>query len=247
MSGEIGLVLAAAGLGRRFGGKKQFLELLGRPLMEYSLDAFADTGLVEAIVLVLAPEDVQAGPRILDAWRDRRRRLRQRGGADVEALVVGGGRRRQDSVLEGLRALRGRVEFAAVHDAARPLVLPEEIAAVIEAARRTGAAVLGTPVTDSVKRVRQGEIVESVPRDELWTVQTPQVSLLEPLLRAYELGAATDFTDEASALQAAGRRVAIVAGTPDNIKITVRADLERAERIARWRLGSAKRGPSLEE
>lgn len=242
MSGEIGVVLAAAGAGRRFGAKKQLLGLLGRPLLEYSLDAFAETELIASLVLVVSPEDLSAGREILYRWKEARR-LRQPTRKEFETAVVAGGRRRQDSVLEGLRALWGRVEFAAVHDAARPLVRPREIAAVIEAARRCGAAVLGTPIADSVKRVRDGEIIESVPRDDLWTVQTPQVSRLEPLLRAYELGAEEDFTDETSALKAAGHRVAIVPGSSDNIKITVRADLELAERILRSRLeGAQSRG-----
>lgn len=242
MEGDTGVVLAAAGSGRRFGGKKQLAELLGRPLIWYSLEAFARVESVSAIALVVPAEDLETGREILLGWEEERRRGAGAEARALEAAVVPGGRRRQDSVLEGLRALRGRVELAAVHDAARPLVLPEEISAAVEAARRAGAAAVGTPVTDSVKRVRDGRIAEGLPREEVWAVQTPQVAVLERLIEAYERAPEKEFTDEASALEAAGSAVLVVEGSPENLKVTRPSDLAAAERILRAR-GAGRLAP----
>ncbi|MGQ9590610.1 MAG: 2-C-methyl-D-erythritol 4-phosphate cytidylyltransferase, partial [Planctomycetota bacterium] len=107
MEGDTGVVLAAAGSGRRFGGKKQLAELLGRPLIWYSLDAFGRVEAVSAIALVVPAEDLETGREILLGWEEERRRGAGAEARALEAAVVPGGRRRQDSVLEGLRALRG--------------------------------------------------------------------------------------------------------------------------------------------
>jgi 2-C-methyl-D-erythritol 4-phosphate cytidylyltransferase len=131
--------------------------------------------------------------------------------------------------------LPSRALYVLVHDAARPLILPEHIRQIITATRQYGAAVLGIPSHDSVKRVVERAIVEEIPRSEVWTVQTPQSGRVGDLREAYDQGSGGDFTDEASALRAAGVAVALVEGSRDNIKITRRGDERLAECILQAR------------
>ena len=228
-AGSVGVVVAAAGAGRRFGSAKQHLELGGRPLVHHSLDAFAAVEGVASFVLAVREEDVPLFRALAAVWSSSR-------GAHAPGVdVVPGGVRRRDSVLRGLEALRGRAEWGLVHDAARPLVTPEEVRMVIEAVRRHGAAAIGTPAQDSMKRVREGTIIDEIPRDEVWTVQTPQGARLEDLIAAYARDPAIDWTDEASALRAMGLAVAVVEGSRENLKITKPGDEAVAERIIEGR------------
>lgn len=225
--GDIGVVVAAAGAGRRFGSPKHFLRLAGSPLLFYSFDAFSSVKDVSKIVLVLSSDDLEEGRSLVRQWKEERGAA----GCGVDVAVVRGGERRQDSVRNGLEALPAQARYVLVHDAARPLILPANIREVITATREHGAAVLGTPCHDSVKRVEGAAIVEEIPRSEVWTVQTPQSGPVAALREAYDQGAGVNFTDEASALRARGVSVALVEGSRDNIKITRRGDEAMAELI----------------
>jgi 2-C-methyl-D-erythritol 4-phosphate cytidylyltransferase len=231
---DTGVVIAAAGAGRRFGGAKQFLRLAGRPALHYSLDAFAALQDVVRMAVVAAPPDVEEARRLVAEWE-----ASWTGPRRPAAAVVAGGARRQDSVLEGLRALGGSATFVLVHDAARPLIRAEDARRVLDAVKARGAAAIGTPSHDSVKRARAGAIVEELPREEVWTVQTPQGARLDALKAAYEMGAGADWTDEASALRAAGVAVALVEGPRENLKITRPGEEVLAEAIL-----VARRGPA---
>jgi 2-C-methyl-D-erythritol 4-phosphate cytidylyltransferase len=126
--------------------------------------------------------------------------------------------------------VRADVEYVAVHDAARPLLIPEWIDAVFRAAEKTGAAIPGVRVTSTLKRVGQGgQIVETVPRDELWEAQTPQVFRRDWLLDAYAQLDRLVPTDEAQMFEKLGRPVSVVEGSPLNIKITTQQDFRLAE------------------
>jgi 2-C-methyl-D-erythritol 4-phosphate cytidylyltransferase len=223
---DSGVVIAAAGVGRRFGGAKQFLSLAGRPVLHYSLDAFASLDDVVRIAVVAGSGEVEEARALVAKWEASRA-----AGRKPSIVVVPGGTRRQDSVLEGLRALEGSVTFVLVHDAARPLIQAGDARRVLDAVKARGAAAVGTPSHDSVKRARDGVIIEDLPREEVWTVQTPQGARLDVLEAAYVKGAATDWTDEASALRAAGVPVAIVEGSRENLKITRPGDEKLAEAI----------------
>lgn len=239
MSGDTGVILAAAGAGRRcqtetYGTRKQFLELRGRPLVHWCLDALGALKEVSRIVVVLPQSHLELGRVLLESWRKARadRGMPAHGGSHaLDLTAIAGGRFRQDSVLEGLRFLRGSVRYALVHDAARPLVTTEEASRVLDSIRQHGAAVLGTPLTDSVKRVRDGLIAETLDRATIWTVQTPQGAILEELLSAYEKKGATEYTDEAAALKASGFNVAVVKGSTENLKITHEEDIARVEQL----------------
>lgn len=232
---DLGVVLAAAGVGQRFGSAKQFLEVAGRPVLHYSLDSFSAVEEVIQVVVVLPPADLDAGRRCVAAWQAER----QQGPGRCPRLdFAPGGARRQDSVETGLGILGEGVKNVLVHDAARPLVRPEDIRRVAEAVRERGAAVLGTPCHDSVKRARGGRIVEELPREEVWTVQTPQGARLHALRDAYARGRGRELTDEASALRAAGIDVFLVEGPRENLKITRPGD----EVLAALLLDERRRG-----
>lgn len=216
-----GLVVAA-GRATRFGGgvPKQFLDLAGRTLVERSIEALSARPGIDGVAVVIAPEEI-GGPR--------ERRIRALPGV---IAVVPGGETRARSVASGLAAL-GAFDHVLVHDAARALVPPGVIDRVLAATLEHGAAVPVLPVRDTVKHDDgAGFVARTVDRAPLRLAQTPQGSrtdwLTEALTRAERDGA--EVTDEAQALERAGRRVALVAGDPANGKITTPEDLALARR-----------------
>ena len=211
-------ILVAAGRGERLGsrGPKAFVPLAGRSLLARATQALLACPQIEAVLPVLPAGE--APPADAD---------------DLGLLpAAAGGARRQDSVLAGLRALPAGYEWVAVHDAARPLLRPEAVARVLEAARSCGAALLAVPVADTLKRVREGRVLETPPRHELWAAQTPQVFRVELLREALEKADAEGRTgtDCASLVEALGQPVAVVEGDRENVKITHPEDLAAAER-----------------
>ena len=211
-----GAVIVAAGASTRMGGvDKIFVELGGKALIEYSVDAFERCPVITSIVLVVAQ-----GQSLWDAARlvDERPQWRK-----VRA-VKAGGPRRQDSVALGLAALPP-CEWVVVHDGARPLVTSELIARGLEAAAGTGAAIAAVPAKDTIKVVSEGGVVEATPdRERLWLVQTPQVFRRELLERAHrELR--EDVTDDAAMVERLGLPVRVFMGDYSNIKITTPDDL----------------------
>ena len=146
-----------------------------------------------------------------------------------------GGIRRQDSALAGIAATSENVDLVAIHDAARPLVTGDLFDRVIEAAGKHRAAIVAVPVSDTIKRVVSDVVLETVPRDELVSVQTPQAFdkalLLEAFASAAETGATV--TDEASLIESLGYEVHVVPGRNDNIKVTYPSDLILIEALLR--------------
>jgi 2-C-methyl-D-erythritol 4-phosphate cytidylyltransferase len=214
-------VLVAAGRGERMGAgrAKAFLPLAGRPLLLRAADAFEGAPEVEAIVAVVPADEQRAARDLLAPLRK-------------VAAVVAGGATRQDSVRAGLLALPAAFDgIVLVHDAARALVEPALIASVVRAAIETGAAIPVLPLVDTIKRVRDGAVGETLDRSELAAAQTPQGVRRAVLQEALD-GAARDgvtVTDEAMAVERLGRRVAAVVGSPRNLKITTPHDLRWAE------------------
>jgi len=216
-----GAVIVAAGRGTRMGSadNKIYLTLEGRPVLAHALAAFESCPAVTSIVIVAAPGEES---RIADIVAAERL-------AKVTAIVAGGAER-QDSVYNGLTALR--TEGVLVHDAARPLVTSEQIEACCRSAEAHGAAALAVPVKDTIK-VSDGDgfIVATPERKTLWGVQTPQAFRREELMDAHRQaiydGAAA--TDDAMLLERLGKKVAIVSGDYSNLKITTPEDLPVAE------------------
>ena len=150
----------------------------------------------------------------------------------VASKVVEGGAERHLSVWNGIKAVDEGAAYVAVHDGARPLVTSRAIERCLEVAERTGAATLGHPVTDTVKRCdRAGVVIEAVSRDGLWAMETPQIFENSLLRRAYEqvLASGETVTDEVSAIQRSGTPVTVVANDEPNLKITYPRDLSLAE------------------
>lgn len=205
---------------------KQFLELDGRPVLDHTLAAFEMCQAVDRIVVVAAREAVSRVESLVVGY------------AKV-AGVVEGGAERQDSVAAGLRAVGSDTELVAIHDGARPLILPEDIEAVVDAARHSGGAVIGQPVSDTIKRGRNGNVVETLHRSELWAVQTPQVFHVDVIREAHAAAEREGFlgTDDSALVEQTGKRVTLVEGSRDNIKVTHPGDIERAEDILRRRVG----------
>ena len=223
-------ILVAAGRGERMGADcpKAFVELAGEPLLLRAARAFDESAEVDGVVAV-----VPAG------WEPAARGVLA-GLVKLEA-VVAGGERRQDSVGAGLDHAAAFDGVVLVHDAARPLVSPETIALVARAARELGAALPAVELTDTVKRIRDGRVVETLDRSALGAAQTPQgfqVALLREAYRNAERKG-LQLTDEAMAVEALGKPVAVVPGLPTNRKLTTPDDLEWAEHRLRRAAGSA--------
>lgn len=216
-------VLVGAGRGERLGAAvpKAFVRLAGRPLLVRAAEALAACPALDCVQPVVPAEALGR----LAEWAP--------GLAAVPRCrpAVAGGSERQDSVQRGLEALPDGVEWAAVHDAARPLVRPEDVARVVEAARRHGAALLAVPLRDTLKRVRDGVVLETPLREEWFAAQTPQVFRIEWLREALAKAAAEGRrgTDDAALVEALGIPVHVVEGDPANLKITSPQDLAWAE------------------
>jgi 2-C-methyl-D-erythritol 4-phosphate cytidylyltransferase len=225
-SEPVAALVLAAGRGRRLGGElpKAFVRLCGSTLVERSLRALAVAPEVDQVTPVVARED-------LDRFARLGFELPAEGGRTRLEEPVPGGVERQDSVRAGLRSLSRDITWVVVHDAARCLVGRDEVAAVIGAARETGAAILALPVPDTIKQVEDGWIVETPDRSGCWAAQTPQVFRLDLLAEAMEKAAAENFraTDDAQLVERLGVRVRVVEGRSSNLKITRPGDLAVAE------------------
>lgn len=214
-------ILVAAGSSRRMGFDKLAAPLAGKPVLRRTLEAFLASDLIDHVVVV-APQDR------FDALL---------AGNHAKPVVrVDGGQDRQDSVRNGLSAVPEECDLVAVHDGARPLVSPSDIARCVEAARATGAAALARPVTETLKRSDpEGFARESVDRDLLWFMETPQIfrkSVLQEACAAV-LERKLVTTDEVSALEAIGAPTRLIASVAPNPKITHPSDLVLAEALLR--------------
>jgi 2-C-methyl-D-erythritol 4-phosphate cytidylyltransferase len=220
-------VIPAAGIGARMGSEfpKQYLEIAGTTLLEYSLGVLLACDWIDSVVVVLHPQDEYADTM---ACFGQARVIRAQGGAE-----------RMDSVLAGLAALASKAapeDWVLVHDAARPCLLTADLQRLRDLVLDSSCgAILAEPIVDTVKRSdAAGQVEQTLERSSLWRAQTPQMfrlgELQEALLSARAAGA--EVTDEASAMELAGKPVGLVPGSPTNLKVTVPEDLE----LARWYL-----------
>lgn len=236
------VIIPAAGLGTRMAPvpsamdakskkaqpSKQFTELGGTPILIHTLRKFAAVEEVSEIWLALRENEIEA-------FRERLKKEAKDVLKKKVELVVGG-EHRQQSVEHALNAISATADdIVLVHDAVRPFVSKEIILEVIEAAKKYGAAVAGLPATDTVKQVErtaEGAIIKStIPRAGVVLAQTPQGFRYGTIKKVFDEAAADGFTgtDEASLAERAGHEVAVVMGSPKNIKITTPADMELAE------------------
>lgn len=217
------LIIPAAGSGSRMGGgvPKPFRSIAGRTILEHTLRQFSSLEELVQVIVVTSPANFSAvkelrhlfGPEVTLEWRE-------------------GGQEREDSIRNGLSAISEASELIAIHDAVRPFVRPEEVRQCLQKAEQYGASILAMPVTDTVKRVsKQGVVVSTPERSELWMAQTPQIFQADLLQRAYRQASAggQSATDDASLVENMGVDIHIVEGSRDNFKITWPADFRLAE------------------
>jgi len=217
-------IIVAGGSGSRFRSEtpKQFLSLLGRPLLAHTLARFQACVAVTRIVLVLPREGFAAGRETMEPFLGRK-----------QTDIVPGGETRQASVKEGLSCLDPEPEsLIAVHDGARPLVDADLISMVIEKASEHGGAIAAIPVVETLKEVSEAMAIErTVDRARYYRAQTPQCFRYDILSRAFEVARRDGFvgTDEAALVERLDATIHVVSGNECNIKITTPEDLARAE------------------
>ena len=220
-------IIVAAGKGTRMGAgvDKLFLEVAGRPVVAHTWQRFDDAKCIREIILVVRPDRRKLFDELAAKFRFQK-----------PFRIVDGGEERQDSVWNGLEALSATAEVVAIHDAARPCVNEELIAATIKRAEETGAAVAAQPVTDTIKESADGRLVErTLDRSKLWAVQTPQTFRVDVIRRALTevRRRRLIFTDDTAACELIGQPVRLVSRLTPNPKVTVPGDLPLFETLLR--------------
>jgi 2-C-methyl-D-erythritol 4-phosphate cytidylyltransferase len=227
-------IIVAAGSSQRMGFDKLFATMAGKPMITHALHAFERASSVNEMIVV-ARED----------RHDEIRKISRAGNFKKIRSIIAGGERRQDSVRAGLNRLNTTAKYVAVHDAARPLITPQQIERVFEQCQIYGAAALAERVSDTLKRVDVDLVViGSVDRGQLYAMQTPQVferALIEEAYRAADMENLS-LTDEVSAVERFGRKVVLVPNDDFNFKMTYPRDLVLAEFVLKQRARSASNG-----
>jgi 2-C-methyl-D-erythritol 4-phosphate cytidylyltransferase len=225
-------IIVAAGSSRRMGSDKLFALLDGIPVVAHAISAFEKCRDVAEIILVTRQERIEEMRELVVSSRFQK--VKQ---------VIAGGAERHFSVWNGLQAVRTGSDFIAIHDGARPLVTPRLIEECFALAQKEGAACLATPIPDTIKRSADDHhVTESVERNGLWAMQTPQIFSRHLILEAYSAVIAKNrlVTDEVSAVQGLGKKIALVRNEEWNFKITFPRDLELAEQILALRKSKSK-------
>ena len=220
---SIGVIIPAAGSGTRMGGAhKPFLEILGKPLLQYCLEAFFQVEGVRVVVVAL-PEQLSGNH---ESWlQDERIRL------------VAGGAQRADSVKAALAVMPADVSTIVIHDAARPVINANDVRKLLAAVSSTDSATLAVPVTDTLHRANADQLIVDTPdRSQFWRALTPQAFPRKILEQAYQqVVDASHASDEAGLVARAGFNVRVVPGDASNIKVTMPADVPLAEALLRSR------------
>ncbi len=224
MTSDISVIMPAAGLSLRMGAdvRKPFIMIGKKPIFFYTLEKFYSLKRVKEIIFVVNRKDLDT---VKEKWADELK-------AYKVTKVIPGGKRRQDSIYNGLSQIDPDTKIILIHDAVRPLVHNEEIEAVIKSTEEKGAAIVASPMKLTVKKVDSNlNIIKTVPRHDLWMAQTPQGFKRDLIVNAYEKikDSNIEFTDDAEVVEKAGHTVGIVPGSYDNIKITTHEDLKLAE------------------
>lgn len=216
-------IIVAAGNATRMGGCKQLIPLLGIPVLARSMMALEQCDGIRDIVVVAREEDAADIQKLADQYNIRKL-----------TAVVSGGEERRDSVAKGLEAVAPDIVYIAIHDGARPLITPELIGKTLDCAKAHGAAALGVPVKNTIKRVNEdGQVLDTLERSCLMAVQTPQIfdiSIYKQAL-AFAKEHPLAVTDDCSICEAAGFPVYIVEGSYRNLKITTPEDVIMAEAL----------------
>lgn len=210
------------------GIKKPYMTIAGKPLLAHTILPFEQSKCVKSIILVTARGDEDFCLR----------NVVKKFGFKKIAKIISGGRERQDSVRSGIGAIAENCDVVVVHDGARPFVTKEIIDHVIKSAAKYGAATSAVPVKDTIKQENAGFVKKTLPREELWAIQTPQAFKFDILKKAHARALKQGFsgTDDCMLVERLGCKVKIVKGSYSNIKITTPEDLALGERILKGRL-----------
>jgi 2-C-methyl-D-erythritol 4-phosphate cytidylyltransferase len=218
--GAIGAIIVGAGTGNRMGlgYNKVLADLCGRPVIEWTVRNFIQSGLIDNLVLVINPNDQKEMKDIFSSFKDL-----------IDLKIVYGGETRQDSVYNGIKALSDDVEIVLIHDAARPFITKDIIERSRLHARKYGAGCAGIQAKDTIKIVDRNNTIVSTPeRNSLWHAQTPQAFKKDIISDAYEKASKRGLTatDDAGIAEEAGYKVTMFEGSYKNIKLTSKEDLE---------------------
>ena len=223
-------IITAAGSGKRMGSdqKKQFITLLGKPVIAYTLEKFQNTAEIDEIILVVSEDDIDFC----------RHEIVEKYGFTKVKSIISGGAERQESVYKGVMLAAESDGLILIHDGVRPFVRKSDIVKTAEAADEFGAAVLAVRVKDSLRSL-DGNISKSVPRENMWQVQTPQGFRSEIIVEAHKKAAEDGFlgTDDAVLAERLGYNIYLVEGSYDNIKITTPEDLVFSEAVLKKETG----------
>jgi 2-C-methyl-D-erythritol 4-phosphate cytidylyltransferase len=222
----VSVIIAAAGMSNRMGSKinKQFIYINNKPVLAHSIEKFQKCKYVDEIIVVAKEDEVDYC----------RKEIVKRYKFDKVSKIVRGGITRQDSVYNGILALDERTDIVLSHDGARPFVKVENIIDGIEGAFKHGACVVGVPVKDTIKVVKDDKNIDNTPkRDILWAAQTPQCFKKSVIMNGYKKAIEDGFigTDDSSLVERLGIDVKMIMGSYENIKITTPEDLIIAESI----------------
>jgi len=223
-------IIPASGEGKRMGGPvgKQFFEVGGVPILARTVNSIIKSGVVSGITVVVREE----------SFEEAEKTIRGTVSGDFPIEFAAGGDTRQESVYKGLLSLSDKSiegdDLILIHDAVRPFISSDIVNLSIAEAEKTGAVVAAIPATDATILSDEGFIFEYLPRDRLFQIQTPQVFRYDLILRAYERAESDGIRNAVDCAQLVlrlGQKVKITPGSPDNIKITYKSDLTRAEAI----------------
>lgn len=235
-----GAIVVAAGHGTRFGSSKALVPIAGRPMVAWPVTTFAGISAIEILVIVTEVEHLE-----------NMREIAREFAPGLRSAVVRGGPTRQHSVNAGLVALAAfgdPCDRALVHDGARPLIAARDVRAAMALVAPGRAAIVATPVVDTIKRVRSGirgelRIAETLDRSALWAAETPQLALLADFQRAHREAERDRVaaTDDAALLERSGIEVCIVPASSENFKVTHPIDRDRAEALLLERISGQRR------
>ncbi len=220
-------IIAAAGNGARFcnSNNKMLVPLLGRPLLTYTLDKFEESEKIDEIILVVRPQDHK---------KIEQEMINKYYYSKVK-FIIGGGSTRQESVYNGLMAIKEDEGIVLIHDGARPLLKEEMIVELIGMIGNFVGVIPAVPIVETVKKVILSNMMveRTVDRNKFWTVQTPQAFQLKQIRDCYKKAMKDNilFTDDSSLFEYYGGKIAIVRGSEENIKITTKVDLLLAEAL----------------
>ena len=219
-------IIVAAGKGTRMGDaqRKQYLLLAGLPILTRTLVVFDKCEEIKQVILVIPPDD----------FSYCRKNILNPAGMNKKVILASGGERRQESVLNGLKAVDPDCSIVVIHDGVRPFLRNSQLLACIDGARESGACILGVPAYETLKQANASEhIIQTLKRDDIWLAQTPQAFRYDLIRKAHDRASKEGYsaTDDASLVERLGGTVKIIAGSRNNIKITIQEDFEMARRL----------------